>query len=190
MCGFYCYGDAATTGVTVSNFQLERGSTATSFEPYRQTVYCGYVDLIAGEVVETMGFMHLDGSEDWRITDGGSGAGMAPKRPYIMYIQPANGVYESIISDKLNGSTDWSPRLYHATLNNGGHFLFGAPAELSTKEAVSAWIQEIGGIDVVYPLVTPNHYSITVPQQLKTFVGTNNIYSNANGNTEIEYYTH
>ena len=143
------------------------------------TLYGGYVDLVAGEVVKTMDFMHLDGSEDWRIYDGGTADWMAPKRPTILGVQPSNGIYEAIISDKLNGTTDWSPRLYHGLINNGGHFLFGAPEELSTKEAVSAWLQEIGGIDVVYPLVEPVHYSLA-PQNIKSLSGTSNIYSNGN----------
>ena len=44
-------------------------------------------------------------------------------------------------------------------------------------------------IQVVYPLATPIEYQLT-PQQVTTLIGTNNVWSDANGNTEVSYWTH
>ena len=42
---------------------------------------------------------------------------------------------------------------------------------------------------LVYPLNEPIHYQLT-PQQIKTLVGTNNIWSDTNGNIEVKFWTH
>jgi hypothetical protein len=47
----------------------------------------------------------------------------------------------------------------------------------------------LSGIKLVYQLKTPIEYPLT-PQILKALKGTNNIWSNANGNIEVKYWTH
>jgi len=42
---------------------------------------------------------------------------------------------------------------------------------------------------IVYKLATPIEYDLTT-EQIKTLKGTNNIWSDANGNIEVKYWTH
>ena len=58
--------------------------------------------------------------------------------------------------------------------------------ERTTK--IQAWLAN-NNITVVLPMETPIVYNLT-PQQLLTFRGANNIWSDANGQTEITYWTH
>lgn len=44
-------------------------------------------------------------------------------------------------------------------------------------------------VQIISKLATPIHYQLT-PQQLLTFKGTNNIWSNSNGQTEVKFWTH
>lgn len=44
-------------------------------------------------------------------------------------------------------------------------------------------------LQIIYPIDTPIHYQLT-PQQLLTLKGTNNVYSDTNGQTEIKYWKH
>lgn len=178
--------------------QLEVGSEATEFEePVTKkssitfpssvgTVYGGYVDLISGEIIQTMGYKHFDENDNWQL---GSSTSHSPYRYYVTSVQPSNGIYEAVVSDKLAPYLGWDPYPYMATLNNGGHLVIGAPEELSTVDAFKAWLQEVGGVDVVYPLVTPIHYPLD-PMTIKTLKGINNIWSNTNGNIQTKYWTY
>ena len=173
------------------NYQLECGATPTTFEPYvgniyqadwtsQGTQYNGYIDLISGQLVATLGYRRLSGNDDWYMSSGISGH--CAYRPTLLRLVPSfsNVNYKSILSDKIKGIAQWATDEYEGTINQSGHFYFGAPEALSTSEAVNNWIQEIGGIDIVYPLTEPITYQLT-SQQIKTLVGRNNIWSNADG---------
>lgn len=65
-------GTPQSNTVTVKNIQLELGSTATSYEPYSEGVTLRGIgdvkdelNLLTGEVVERIGEIVLDGSENW-----------------------------------------------------------------------------------------------------------------------------
>ena len=184
--------------VDFSTFQVEVGLTSTDFESYiipsvipvswqssAGTLYGGYVDLVSGELVQTMGYVHFDESSNWRAS---SKTSHSLYRYYASSLQPSTGIYKPVISDKFASYSQWDPWPFYAVLNNGGHLIVGAPDELSTVEAFKAWLEEVGGVDIVYPLVNSIHYTLT-PQQIKTFIGRNNIWSDA-GDVEIKYWTH
>jgi hypothetical protein len=150
-------------------------------------VFGGYVDLITGELVATYGYRKIVGSENWIIS--GAISGYCAYRPTIAGFRQSTSAYVLPICDKLKGVAKWATSIYEATINNGGNFYFGAPEELSTKEAVNEWIRSIGGIDVVYPLANPLHFPLS-STVIRTLKGMNNIYTNANGKTIIKYWTH
>lgn len=186
-----------TVPANSTDIQLEIGTEATAYEPYSGetfsidwandigTVYSGYLDIISGKLVKTWEYRQLTGNENWSIYNGS----YAPKRPTILNWEEKDNKYHAVISDKLLGTTLWSPYLYNVTLNNGGHLVIGMSEEFTSKEVMNDWIQSLGGIDIVYPLVTPVVYQLT-PQQIKTLRGINNIASNANGEVEIKYWTY
>lgn len=132
-----------------------------------------------------MGYAHIDKSYNWRTS---SATSHSPYRYYILSFQPSNGIYEPVISDKFAPYNQWDPYPFYAVLNNGGHLTVGAPAELPTIDAFKAWLEEVGGVDVAYPLVNHVTYQLT-PQQIKTLIGRNNIWSDA-GNVEVKFWTH
>lgn len=158
-----------------------------SWQSSAGTLYGGYVDLVTGEVWKTWGFRHFTENDDWKYTS--STITTAPHRYYVTNVDTANQKYRPIISDKLGSDTNWQPALYKGNINNGGHFIWGAPPELSTVELAKEWIQSIGGIDVAYELVIPVLVTTLTPQQIKTLKGINNLWSDA-GDVEVTYWTH
>lgn len=162
------------------------------------TVYGGYVDLVKGEVVaEYFGFI-ADGenikTNRGYVDDTSYGAG-------IVYMDR----YGFPDSDRLSVNTYCSTLnptrfssqncIYWAT--NGAFYLvfypFSKTAEDSktSSEAIeetNEWLKQ-HPTQIVYKLRTPIHYSLT-PQQLLTFKGENNIWSDTNGQTEVKFWTH
>ena len=184
--------------------QVEKSSTATAYEPYG-TVYGGYVDLASGELIQEYYKITLDGittyckvnsdySNDTYIAGG------------VVYLTP-RGTY-----DKQSGVSrlfcDKLPVITRSTTKPEVPFLFTVSAgdqyvqlvlartadhpELDTTQKridfCNAWLTE-NPIDVVYPLKTPITYVLT-PQQLSTLRSQNNVWSNANGNIKLKYWTH
>lgn len=58
---------------------------------------------------------------------------------------------------------------------------------ISDRDVYSAGATPTTGAQVVYKLSNPIAYQLT-PQQIELFAGTNNIWHNANGDTELTYY--
>ncbi len=66
--------------------------------------------------------------------------------------------------------------------------------EKAVREAVSrgVWVYgylNVGALEKQRPYAEPIHYQLT-PQQILTLKGTNNVYSDMNGQTEIKYWKH
>ena len=56
-------------------------------------------------------------------------------------------------------------------------------------ETIEDYIENMPDGEFAYVLTTPNTYTLT-PEIIKTLKGVNNIWSNANGNVEVSYYSH
>ena len=136
----------------------------TSSINFPSTIYGGYVDMISGELIATKKYIHFTGNENWTMTT--SSLADAPYRSYVTNVDVSNKQYKPIISDKLGSDTNWQPGLFKGNVNNGGHFIMGLPNELSTKDAVKAWIASLGGIDIVFDLTNPISYQLS-PQIIK-----------------------
>lgn len=79
---FYAKEGGDTNTVTYTKIQLEEGSVATEYEPYKSTtVTCNEdvelrgigdvkdeLDLLTGELTQRVGEIVLDGSENWRVS--------------------------------------------------------------------------------------------------------------------------
>lgn len=192
---FIKMNDSAETLLSY-NYQLECGSVPTTFEPYvgnvfqadwtnQGTIYGGYVDLVNGSLVVTHGYRRFTGNDTW-IMSGGISGHCAYRPTIVGVVSPFSDVnYKPVLSDKLKGAAVWAINEYEGTINKSGNFYFGVPEELSTSNAVNEWIEDIGGLEIVFPLTEPITYQLT-PQQIKTLVGRNNIWSNADS-VEVEY---
>ena len=176
-------------------------NTITSYEPYKGniysedwssevgTVYGGYVDLAKGELVATHKFVIYNGQEDGWNT----------------YYVSHQIHFTRVISDKkikMNSSiSNLFPNANNIVFGDRKEYsVFGdhntlpriyvnAPYEM--PNGVTEWKEWLSAnpLQVCYELAEPIHYSLT-PQQLLTFKGENNIWSDTNGQTEVKFWTH
>ena len=137
-------------------------------------IYGGYVDFENGELVEEWNFKHLIGSDFQSISTGRQGN--APYMPYTYRITDAKALAgseykNSMVSDKMRPLTanGGYANIYEGYMNDAWRFLFGAPEDLSTIDVARSWVDEIGGIDIVYQLNTPITYNLTASQLTQVY---------------------
>ena len=181
--------------------QLELGSTATLYEPYQGTIasinwsnnvgtiYGGYIDLAKGELVATHKFVIYNGQED-----GWNTYKVSQQIHFTRIISDKKIKMNSSISNlfpNANNIAFWDRKEYsifgdHNTLPR---IYVNAPYEM--PDGVTEWKEWLSTnpLQVCYELAEPIHYSFT-PQQLLTFKGENNIWSDTNGQTEVKFWTH
>lgn len=186
---------------SLQNIQFELGDTATTFEPYNGTtipidwsieagtVYGGYVDLVKGEIWKT-----------WDIIDLGTCTWIQySNNPSIFYTRNLKNLKEHSnqytvlctaypYEQQLN-VTDTNDK----TINDSQQLNLGNVAIRDTNYAESTsteFKEAMNGVICAYKLATPQLVTTLTPTQLKTLRGTNNIWSNANDNIEIAYWTH
>lgn len=140
------------------------------------TVYGGYIDLVTGELVGTHTYQTFDGDEPWSAY--GSNV-------YRFALQPSNG-----FPKKKNGQDNVICDSYSAHGYNSNYYvaLSGTQALYPTAQDLKDALSQ-NLIHACYELLEPVRYQLT-PQQILTFKGTNNIWSNSNGQTEVKFWTH
>lgn len=193
-------GDTATW----QDIQIEVGSTATTYEPYSGstipidwtteagTVYGGYVDPVKGELVATKKLITLTGanSEVWSNYT-------AAYYGFRLNLSDANingKPIEQLLSDKFRGA-GWRGALSGYAANilctysdpSAGTYVFFTTS-ITDKTEWLEWLED-NPTQLCYPIATPITYQLT-PTQLKSLRGVNNIWSDANGDTTVKYWTH
>lgn len=190
--GFYCTTQGNTGIMTVDNIQIEEGSEATSYEPYQgetydidfpDTFYSGTVDLLAGTVTVDMAIVDL-GTLSWGLTSAGSFGttitGMKTEENL-----PDNAIcdYYPIVSNGYNGAHSSEDKvMWQYTGTNGIRIRDSA---FSANEQIKA---ELAEHYLCYKLATPITYQLT-PHTIRTLKGINNVFSNANGNIDVKFYS-
>lgn len=180
------------------NIQLELGSEPTDYEPYTATtltipfnltIYGGYVDLVKGEVVEEWESFVLDGEEN-NIREFNRGQSAHRFDFYLTNLHGSAKVASTewlcnrMTYDRSSAALFGTFRMYNTTnliIGDGDNTL----ADLA---AFKQWLSE-NTSEFCAPLATPIHHTID-PQTLKALRGMNNIWSDANGNIEVSFYTH
>lgn len=159
--------------------QLESGSTDTTYEPYTNTVYGGYVDLVAGELVV-----------EW-VSNKLSGLAWNPYSTGVWYNSTIGirDVTKLPFCDKMTISTsgNW-PQQPNGTLvflTNKDRQVY-VKKEAESKNAFLEWLEELDPTTVIC-LATPITYPLT-PQQITTLIGDNVLWSDANEDMEVKYY--
>ena len=186
--------ESGTIG-TITNLQVEAGNNYTTYEPYRGhtynldwsndigTIYGGYVDLITGELVQTH-FLFTRAIADMNNSENYPGwKNCSDFNKIINYdIDTSGGIINNLIGNignelryNTHGSgptypTVWLPR------NTFG-------SEMTQTKWMTDYLDLI--IQFVLPLATPIIHQLT-STQLQTFIGQNNIWSNAD-RVEVEY---
>lgn len=196
-----------------TEIQLELGTSSTAYEPFKPittypiswtdkgTVYGGHVDLVTGELAVTCFLYTFDSSNANTFSDFYGATGSKPRIArynFNMGIPYKEGDPQGVImSDKAltypNGMTqdgDNSKVPYVAMMssNQGFQLVFPVSYNITTLQEARNWIIN-NPISMVFRYVTPHTYQLT-PQQIKTLRDTNNIWSNANGNTTVKYWKH
>ena len=193
------------TDISAAKIQLEYGSTATDYEPYQSrstlpiswqteagTIYGGYFDLAAGEVVEEWASVDL-GTLDWYNVDTSYG-----KVAYSLTLNKVNAVgandvyfcdrykYEGICVSN-NGASLYGSGSCSVYVGPDKRFYIN---DSSFAEYTNAQVKAaLNGVQLVYPLATPIHHTID-PATLRTLRGVNNVWANTNGTIDLSYWTH
>lgn len=199
---FTCYNNGNNIW-HVSNFQIELGSTSTSYKPYQNqtipitfsseagTVYGGYVDLINGKLIQEWIFKTFTwGSirnHSVNATTGLEGGNIK--------------IFDGLVQDAKNSKTSYGNTTFCNICSNimfqmadrtpEHYYVYTTPSENRSNAQFSlpsTYPDELE-IQLVCKLLTPIEYSLT-PETLKTFRNTNNIWSNANGDIQVKYWTH
>ena len=162
---------------------------------FPQTIYGGYVDFVKGVVVATYGKMHLDEDSGWTNfaqLDNGRTRVLAPTDADAIAQPGTTGIIRLDISDKFvsmpQNGYPFENRFCFASETAGRVFL-GLPSSITSIEEFKTWFGNIGGADFVYLLDHPIEYPIN-NNVCKTIVGSNNVWTNANGITEMQFWTH
>lgn len=175
--------------------QLELGSTATPYEPYKghlyqvqigSTVYGGSLDLVTGVMTVTHKFITYDGSADENWTQGN------PNYRFLIALYDAE-----VGTDKLSCNY-LEPAEY--SVSNPDDIIcirditsIGRAIDLrfnSSVTTLSNWKTYLSSnpLTVCYPLATPTTIQLT-PQQISALIGENNLSTPLDGQSidSVEY---
>ena len=169
--------------------QIEKGSSATAYEPYTNTAYGGTLDLTTGVLtVERMMYVNsgLDYTQ-WSMTTASVDANRfvfpwqyLPKKP------KANSTANLLVTymkATTNGSNGWT-----AFIGSTSNFLCYVPSSVAKdREEWAAYLAE-HPLTFVYELDEPITYQLT-PQQISSLLD-NTIWSNANEDCTVQYWKH
>ena len=154
---------------------------------FNNTIYGGYIDLITGKLIQTYKKINL--------------------KDYTWGYYTGNQFYYTIV-DKSKTSNILFCNMLPISNTNGyptidktlGIYSNGASYAnivfihyldtYNDRTVFNTWLQSLDGEPyIIYELATPIEYQLT-PQQLTALKGVNNIWSDANGPIEIQYWTH
>lgn len=182
--------------VTISNIQLEQGSTATSYEPYKSNILTisedvvlreigdvqDTLDCLTGEVTERIGEIVLDGSEGWWHYKNVE----TMENTFCL----SNAIVSNILGKGVVISNSYSNRWWHEmvsinpdkTIGNANNkAVYIIDKSCSTLEEFTNYLQQryINGNPVIiqYPLETESIKTVDLsimdqdgqPTKLKTF---------------------
>ena len=204
--GFYCTAESKTGIMIIDNIQLEEGSTATSYEPYQGesydidfpqsagTVYGGTIDMLDWTLTVDMAMVDL-GTLNWQYR-GDIGTGIFSSRSITDYRYAANNCeavcanYEYIgITGGVTGVKigDKLMAFYSRSDDSSSNRLIYVRDTAYTDAA--SFKSAMSGVQLVYELATPQTYQLT-PETIRTLRGLNNVFSNANGNIDVSFWSH
>ena len=179
---------------SASNLQLELGSTATAYEPYQgstyttslgQTVYGGTLDMVTGVLTVDKAMVDL-GTLSWTkdpnltrfyaYLDGAK----APSTNAEVFV----GISSAYTAVSLGDISAYRTRDGIMALSTGANLSVRNLAlnNLSATDFATA----ITGQQLVFELATPVEYQLT-PQQIKTLVGTNNVWASSGDIVNIKF---
>ena len=176
--------------------QIEKGSTATAYEPYNgqtatvnfgQTVYGGVADVTGGKVNVNKIGVDL-GSLTWSYITSGTVPRFQAPLPTTGKGSVDNAHEADLICSNY-ANTSWANVTnllayngYIAEVNNGGFITIHDDNYTDAPTFKTA----MSGVMIVYELATPIEIT-TTPENLTALSGQNNVYGDTNGDTEVKY---
>lgn len=198
--GVYATSSASDGSVTLSNLQVELGSTATAYAPFvgtthditwqdeAGTVYGGTLEYLGGDAWRlTKKKSRIDlGAKTWQWVSSVSqfmlttGMGDIEKAPSNDI--PLNAICEAYPVVAYNYNADMT---LFAPANNGNLRIRDSRFE-GSAEGAQALKASLNGVYFVYELATPVTYDLT-GEELATVLGNNNVFSSTGDVTELVY---
>lgn len=190
--------DSSSSELLGMNYQLEIGSTATDYEPYKEntytvnweteagTVYDGTLDVVSGKLTVDHAKSVLNGSETWA---GDSNEWYTPKHDMARL----SDYTSSIKSDRLKtvrvastSNEDWHITGYtkNSSYPNQNWIYVKLTTDISTSQELKNWLSE-NPVEYIYPLAVPTEIQLT-PQEIRTLLGENNIWADM-GDVSVDY---
>lgn len=176
-------GATSVSNVSISNIQLEKGSTATQYEPYRtssatiqfeQTVYGGRSNLTDGGTDDEFESVDL-GELSWNKVATVSGKWRFEAALYDFKKFPTGevGTFKCSGYPTVSASDTWQGTF---GLSGNGNYNSICVCDMSYSDATT-FQTAMNGTQLVYEKATPTTIS-TPPTDLKLLQGTNNITTN------------
>ena len=165
-----------------------------SVQVLTKTVYGGYVDLVNGELVVEWIADYIKNLSISYSTFKDSNVFLT-KHIDTNLPTHASRIKAKVICDRFKPISAISSYSSGATMNNGEmvRYLPSDDNRIFFKDTnytvVEDFLAVYGDALVAWNIAEPIHYQLT-SQQLKTLRGTNNIWSDANGNVEVKYWKH
>jgi len=196
--GLYSFGFNNEVPSNVGALQLELGSTATAYEPYQgstyttslgQTVYGGTLDMVSGVLTRRVGVVRLDGTLTYRNPDS---AGTCYIEKHDM--KRMTNYADSILCDSLKARESRFMSNYAYGISGyegppaafpGQNWLYFKVDDIATATEIKEFFTN-NPVYAYYPLATPVEYQLT-PQQIKTLVGTNNVWASSGQIVNIKF---
>ena len=179
--------------VDFSTIQLKAGNTASAYEEYKpitetdiifpSPVYGATLDIVSGVMTVRPKKIMLSDAE-WSYNESGYFYAIIADK--VETIASADGVkYPVYCSALAYGGVKTA-----SEFTDGGIYQTYSSKNLYIKDStcanVAELLQKYGSQEIVYYLVTPVEIQLT-PEQLQSLLGTNTIWSDANGDIEVEY---
>lgn len=169
----------------MTEVQIEVGSNATSYEPYNGTtvpvswsdlgaVYGGYVDIISGEIWAT----HAIDSDLWKNWSFGENLGNNTRKTL-------NTSYNAIGGNASDFSLCNITTYLWSNSNDSAHFYVASNGR-TLYAILPNDLDENQEVQISYKLATPVLIGTIDPITIKSLIGTNNIWSNAD-TVEAQY---
>lgn len=166
--------------------------TAISWQSEAGTVYGGSLDVTTGVLTVTHGIKLVKYSEGQALTIEG----------VLLFRFEINDIKESSLTRSFICSHFFKPSGFigqtpsqNGMITNQYYNTYNVCMRndaLTTAKEWQTWLtaEEANGtpVQLVYELATPVTYQLT-PTQISAIVGTNNVFTDTNGDTSLEYYT-
>lgn len=192
---WYVQIPAGTYNNEVYHFQIELGTTATTYEPYTgttttvnlgRTVYGGTLDVVTGVLTVDRVMVDL-GTLDWAYAPNVSMFNVTAPSDSPAINDPKNleafcEWYDNQTGIVITSMTDGSFCM-NTTRFSGSRKVIAIKDSRYTDP--TAFKTAVSGVKLVYELATPTTYQLT-PTEVNTLLGENNVWADS-GDVEITY---